>query len=123
NLKEKYEKVYLLRNEEVYKIYNFENGAGFQPDFLLFLKSKNDTLHYQVFIEPKGYKLSQAKDEQRKQDFLKEITEKYGDNKILEAENKKYKLIGLPFYNKAEKELTKKFDKSFDKYILGSVEQ
>ena len=35
NFESKYEKVFLLRNEEVYKIYDFEKGRGFQPDFLL----------------------------------------------------------------------------------------
>ena len=53
NLKSKYKEVYLLRNEEQYKIYAFHTGQGFQPDFLLLLKDKED-LYYQVFIEPKG---------------------------------------------------------------------
>ena len=35
NLKSKYKEVYLLRNEEQYKIYDFHTGQGFQPDFLL----------------------------------------------------------------------------------------
>lgn len=52
NFKDKYEEVYLLRNEEVYKIFNFDDGKGFMPDFLLFLKSKEENLFYQVFIEP-----------------------------------------------------------------------
>ena len=30
--------IYVLKNEEVYKIYNFKDGQGFQPDFLLFFK-------------------------------------------------------------------------------------
>jgi len=54
NLEEKYNEVYLLRNEEVYKIYDFEKGCGFEPDFLLFLKGKKENLYYQIFIEPKG---------------------------------------------------------------------
>jgi len=41
NLEQKYEEIYLLRNEEVYKIYDFEQGRGFQPDFILFLKTKD----------------------------------------------------------------------------------
>jgi len=62
NLKEKYKEIYLLRNEEVYKIYDFERGRAFMPDFILFLKTKNKErvgvveteIYYQVFIEPKG---------------------------------------------------------------------
>ena len=96
NLRNKYKKVYLLRNEEQYKIYDFKTGQGFQPDFILFLKDKTN-LHYQVFIEPKGDNLL-YKDEWKNR-FLTEITKRYSDKKILEIENKKYKLIGLPLFN------------------------
>lgn len=56
NLKEKYDSFQLLRNEEVYKIFDFDTGRGFQPDFLLLLHGKNggQNAYYQVFIEPKG---------------------------------------------------------------------
>jgi len=107
NLKEKYSEIYLLRNEEVYKIYDFCKGRGFYPDFLLFLKDKNKpTLQYQIFIEPKGNlfldKDNTFKDgkEGWKEIFLEQISAKYSNNEILKAENKKYKLIGLPFFNK-----------------------
>ena len=42
--------IYVLKNEEVYKIYNFKDGQGFQPDFLLFFKDKTDK-YYQIFID------------------------------------------------------------------------
>lgn len=96
NLQSKYKEVYLLRNEEQYKIYDFRTGAGFQPDFILFLKDKTN-LHYQVFVEPKGDNLLQ-KDEW-KNVFLKEITEKYAKKKVLKIEGKEYNLIGLPLFN------------------------
>jgi len=105
NFEKKYEKVFLLRNEEVYKIFDFEKGRGFQPDFLLFLKSHKEELYYQVFIEPKGSQFEDAsgnfKDgkEGWKETFLEQITEKYGTKKVLKAENKDYKLFGLPLYN------------------------
>ena len=105
NFETHYEKVYLLRNEEIYKIYDFEKGRGFMPDFLLFLKEKKKKLYYQVFIEPKGSQFKDAsgnfKDSKEgwKEEFLKQITEKYG-KKVLKAENENYKLIGLPLYNK-----------------------
>ena len=110
NLEEKYEEIYLLRNEEVYKIYDFEKGRGFQPDFILFLKTKdkyqypvksvelNTQLYYQIFIEPKGNNLLEY--EKWKEDFLEQITEKYGLDKVIKAENHNYRLIGLPFSNK-----------------------
>jgi type III restriction enzyme len=109
NLEEKYSQIYLLRNEEIYKIFDFKQARGFQPDFLLFLEGK-DSFYYQIFIEPKG---NWAKDknngfadsgESWKEDFLKEISAKYGDGNIIKAENRKYKLIGLPFYNEKDEQ-------------------
>jgi type III restriction enzyme len=109
NLEERYEQVYLLRNEEVYSIYDFKKGRGFQPDFLLFLKKKNKNLYYQVFIEPKG---SQFEDESGrfdqskegwKEEFLKEITDRYKASQILKYESNEYTLIGLPLYNEKRK--------------------
>jgi type III restriction enzyme len=106
NFESQYEEVQLLRNEEVYKIFDFKTGKGFQPDFILLLKQKSQSLYYQVFIEPKG---DQFKDEDGlfekgkegwKERFLQEITEKHGINRNLKVENNEYKLIGLPLYNK-----------------------
>lgn len=99
NFENKYEKVFLLRNEEVYKIYDFEKGRGFQPDFLLFLKSPKKELYYQVFIEPKGGDRISNDDSKWKEDFLNQISKKYGKNKILKKQNKEYVLFGLPLYN------------------------
>jgi type III restriction enzyme len=60
NFEGNYEEIYLLRNEELYKIYDFEKGRGFQPDFLLLLRYKKASLHYQVFIELKGLQFKDA---------------------------------------------------------------
>ena len=95
-----------MRNEEVYKIFDFEQGRGFQPDFILFLKTKNKNkvgiaeteLYYQIFIEPKGNNL--LENDKWKEDFLSQISEKYGFGKVIKAENPNYRLIGLPFFNK-----------------------
>ena len=56
DLKNKYSDVYLIRNEKHFKLYNFDDGRPLEPDFVLYLvgKEKRDTMHYQVFIEPKG---------------------------------------------------------------------
>jgi type III restriction enzyme len=89
----------LLRNEEVYKIYDFEKGRGFQPDFLLFLKSPKKELYYQVFIEPKGGDRISNDDSKWKSAFLKQISKKHGTQKPLKVENKDYILLGLPLYN------------------------
>ncbi|MBU2472240.1 MAG: type III deoxyribonuclease, partial [Bacteroidetes bacterium] len=96
-LANQYDKIYLLRNEGHFAIYNFSDGQAFQPDFVLFLRQKNgDLLTYQLFIEPKGRHL---KDHDRwKETFLKEITAAF-EGKTLTFEGKKYRLIGVPFYN------------------------
>lgn len=121
NLKEKYPEVYLLRNEEVYKIFDFEKGRGFEPDYLLFLKGIEENLYYQIFIEPKG---SQFQDksggfmegrEGWKEEFLLQITGKYGNGELLKFEDNKYKLIGLPLFNTSD-EAT--FDAEFSKHVL-----
>ena len=39
-LKEEYPEVYLLRNEKHFAPYNFAEGQGFEPDFVLFLLKK-----------------------------------------------------------------------------------
>ena len=79
-LKEKYDGVYLVRNERHFKIYNFDDGQAFEPDFVLFLREKNgNTLIRQIFIEPKG-KYLQAH-EKWKEDFLEEIKEKFSGEK------------------------------------------
>lgn len=99
NFEKKYEKVFLLRNEEVYKIYDFEKGRGFQPDFILFLKTSKKEIYYQVFIEPKGGDRISNDDSKWKEEFLKQISNKYGKQKPLKVQNKDYILFGLPLYN------------------------
>ncbi|SMG66222.1 [similarity to] type III restriction/modification system enzyme [methanotrophic bacterial endosymbiont of Bathymodiolus sp.] len=69
-LKLKYSEVYLLRNERHFKLFNFDDGRVFEPDFVLFL-IKDDispAIHYQVFIEPKGSHL--IKQDEWKHNFL-----------------------------------------------------
>jgi len=102
-LQTRYEEIYLLRNEGHFAIYNFSDGQAFQPDFVLFLRQKSgELLAYQLFIEPKGRHL---KDHDRwKETFLKEITNEVG-GKTLMFEGKKYRLIGVPFYNNEDENL------------------
>ena len=100
-LKEKYDGIYLVRNERHFKIYNFDDGQAFEPDFVLFLREKNgNTLIRQIFIEPKGRFLE--KHEKWKADFLEQIKERFS-GKVWEFktqhETQKYRLIGVPFYN------------------------
>jgi len=121
NLEEKYDEVYLLRNEEVYKIYDFKQGRGFEPDFLLFLKGKKANLYYQIFIESKGSQFTDKEGgfkeskEGWKEEFLQQIIDKYGNGDLLKAESKNYKLIGLPFFIKKEEH---NFEEVFKDYLI-----
>lgn len=96
-LQAQYAQIYLLRNEGHFAIYDFADGQAFQPDFVLFLREKGGKLLiYQLFIEPKGRHLKEH--DRWKETFLKEITSEF-DGKPLMFEDKKYRLVGVPFYN------------------------
>ncbi|MGC1377756.1 MAG: DEAD/DEAH box helicase family protein [Anaerolineales bacterium] len=102
-LQAQYEEIYLLRNEGHFAIYNFSDGQAFQPDFVLFLQEKNgQALIYQLFIEPKGAHLRER--DRWKETFLKDITAEFG-NRVLEVEDKSYRLIGVPFYNNQDENI------------------
>ena len=100
-LKEKYDKVFLVRNERQLHIYSFDGGERFEPDYLLFLhkQNKQNDAGYeqlQVFIEPKGTHL--IADDKWKEDFLLEIEDKAVTTKIFVDDNK-YKIWGFHFFN------------------------
>ena len=109
-LKKRYEDVYLLRNEKSFQLFRFSDGKAFEPDFVLFLKEKlsNETIVYQLFIEPKGEGYMEG--DKWKEDFLKDI-----ENKFVIHQSTNYNLIGLPFYN-GEAEYQREFSLAFDKY-------
>ena len=108
-LKKKYKDVYLVRNANLFKLYNFSDGRATEPDFVLFLRKEDDKdwIQYQVFVEAKGRHLLEM--DRWKEDFLKNIEEKYKLETL--AEDKHYKLKGMPFYNEANK---KKFIDAFE---------
>ena len=117
-LKKKYQDIALLRNEQFFKIYNFENGEPFYPDFVLFLtekKTKQEVM-YQIFIEPKGDHLILY--DKWKEDFLLEIEKNYKID--LKIENKNFRLVGLPFFNEGQinNALREKFEEVFEEKIL-----
>ncbi len=104
-LRDSYQSIYLIRNERHIKIYS-DNGQAFEPDFILFVREKGGTLlTYQLFIEPKGKYLKEH--DQWKQDLLKDITNQFADKVIDFGENKKYRLIGVPFHNNQDENIFK----------------
>lgn len=95
------EKVYLIRNERHFALYDFAQGRRFEPDFVLLSYNKKNQCHYQFFIEPKGKHLQQI--DKWKEDFLLEIEKNNraltGVNNTTTYSNDEYKIIGLAFYN------------------------
>lgn len=112
-LKLKYEEIYLVRNEREIKIYDFENGDAFEPDFLLFMQQKNDNNRYdhiQIFIEPKGGHL--VANDVWKEKFMLRLK----DESIINFSTQigDYHIWGLPFFTEQNKiEFDKEFKKEF----------
>lgn len=113
-LREKYNKIYLIRNEREFHLYSFKEGLRFEPDYVLFLQ-KNKTDNYeqlQIFIEPKGNHLLDK--DAWKEEFLLEmknnaipITKFVDDND--------YRIWGLHFFNKDLR--ISDFDRDFSKLL------
>ncbi|MCD7779075.1 MAG: DEAD/DEAH box helicase family protein [Candidatus Gastranaerophilales bacterium] len=103
NLKNKYDKVYLIRNERQLKLFSFEGGERFEPDYVLIMTKQegNITDQYQIFIEPKGSHLIEK--DSWKEKFLLQIEKSGRPVKTLIDDNN-YKIIGFPFYNKADRQ-------------------
>ncbi len=125
-LKKKYQDIALLRNEQFFKIYSFENGEPFYPDFVLFLtekKTKQEVM-YQIFVEPKGDQFLDAQNtfEQSKEGWKQKLLIEIEKNHTvdLKIENKDFRLIGLPFFNEGQvnSALREKFEEVFEKQLL-----
>jgi type III restriction enzyme len=122
-LQAKYENIYLLRNEKHFKLYSFDSGQPFEPDFVLFLteKKNNISTNYQVFIEPKGEHLFEH--DKWKEDFLLAMRAKHKIEQLWKSKN--YVVWGMPFYNSNTNDPQKypRFDEAFNKILLGKVIQ
>ena len=93
-LNQKFENIYLIRNEREIKIFD-KLGRAFEPDFLLFCKQRDgEQMTFQVFIEPKGEHLKGH--DKWKEDFLKEIRT---EQKTIKIHTDTYLITAVPFYN------------------------
>jgi type III restriction enzyme len=115
DLKKRYSDVYLIRNERHFKIYNFDDGRPLEPDFILYLigLEKADTMHYQVFIEPKGGHL--LKQDEWKEKFLLRLQAEAVIQQLWK--DRKYAIWGLPFFNSTLR--GPEFDKGFEGFLQG----
>jgi len=92
-----YDDFYLLRNEKAVKLYDFDTGRAFEPDFVLFLRKKGQDAStiLQLFIEPKGDQLRPQDD--WKQDFLGTVKGTARLETVFQGRD--YTVLGLPFFN------------------------
>ena len=101
-LRQKYEEIYLVRNEREIKIYDFDSGNAFEPDFLLFMQQKNDVERFdniQIFIEPKGGHL--IANDIWKEKFMLRIKDE--SNITFSTQTGDYHIWGMPFYTEQNK--------------------
>lgn len=115
-LVEKELEFYVVRNERnpELAIYSFKDGERFEPDYLLFIRRKqnNNFNIHQIYAEPKGNQL--LLQDKWKEDFLLEIKDNVElDSRFLDGNN--YKIFGLPFYNEEFKK--EEFEESLDEII------
>lgn len=115
-LKEKYDEIYLIRNERIaaLAIFEFDTGERFEPDFLLFLQKKGQEgyTQEQIYIEPKGSHLLEM--DRWKEEFLLKIEEQGIPTKTYVDDNK-YRILGLPFFNKEFR--MEDFEKSINRVL------
>ena len=95
--------------------YDFDTGERFEPDFLLFLRKKNQDgwRQEQLFVESKGEHLVAY--DQWKDDFLLRI----GDESIpikKYVDDHEYSIYGLPFFNRESRR--KAFDETLRNMLL-----
>ena len=103
-LAEKYHDIYLLRNEKDLKIYSFTSEDAYQPDYVLFLKKKNDnakTDYIQIFIEPKGEHLRST--DKWKEDAMKLIRENADIRFSTQSTN--FNVWGMPFFTESKRHI------------------
>lgn len=98
-LRSRYDDFFLLRNEKAVKLFAFENGQAFEPDFVLFLRKKGADVStvLQLFIEPKGDHLKHA--DSWKEVFLKDIKRQGRIETFIQGRD--YAVYGLPFFNES----------------------
>lgn len=99
DLNNKYDEIFLIRNERILPIYSFKDGERFEPDYLLILleQHSSNVKQYQIFIEPKGSHL--LLEDKWKEELLMSLME----NSIPTTkfvDNNEYLIWGFPFFNK-----------------------
>ena len=117
DLKQKFDGLYLIRNELQACIYSFDDGAKFEPDYVLILTKNQDqgskkSLYVCMFIEPKGEHLLQK--DSWKNKLLLDL-EQRGIPVVKFTDDNEYLIWGAPLYN--ESTTKAEFKTYFDELI------
>ncbi len=98
DLRRFFDKIYLVRNEKQVKVYSFDTGEAFEPDYILLLikEDRPKNLYLNVFVEPKGNHLLE-KDAWKGKALLEFSKEAIPVVKFVD--DNKYKIWGTPLYN------------------------
>ena len=98
-LQQKYDKVFLIRNERQLHLYSFDDGQRFEPDYIICLWKKDKVSSEQiiVFVEPKGAQLLEA--DSWKENFLLQLEKRAVPTLVFKDDNK-YKIWGFHFFNR-----------------------
>jgi|TARA_R110000782_G_scaffold82779_13_gene162645 type III restriction enzyme len=114
----RYDDFHLLRNEKAVKLFAFADGQAFEPDFVLFLRKKNEDTStiLQLFIEPKGDHLKQA--DSWKEAFLRDIATQHRIETVFQGRD--YAVYGLPFFNE-QGQSNADFKEAFEPFIDGEL--
>lgn len=120
-IKNKFEDVYLIRNEIQACIYSFEDGSKFEPDYVLILNKhqenkEKDNLYICMFIEPKGEHLLEK--DSWKNMLLLDLKEK-GIPIVKFVDDNEYRIWGSPLYNEAN---TKEDFNNYLEELLNTVD-
>lgn len=113
-IKAKYSKAYLVRNERQLHVYSFDEGDRFEPDYVLFLQSDKEVGfdQIQIFIEPKGSHL--IAEDLWKESFMLKL-ESTATAVRTYVDDNEYKIWGFHFFNQVDR--TAEFASDMQKII------
>ncbi len=114
-LRKRYNRIFLIRNEREFHIYSFDDGERFEPDYVLFLqRDKTDGFdQLQIFIEPKGSQLLEK--DAWKERFLLQLKKEAIPTTTFVDDNE-YKIWGLHFFNRENR--MKEIDEEFKALVV-----
>jgi type III restriction enzyme len=113
-IREKYSEFFVVRNERMLRVFAFEDGRAFEPDYLLILRSAGggSWRTMQVFAEPKGPHLADF--DEWKSQVLEQVSTVA--HLAQAGSGGGYSVTGLPFFKQRET-IDRSFLDAFDELL------